>query len=950
MKMSCAIALVLSATTLGGERQWLAMGVLEGWPGLGPQVQALAMLPNGDIVAGGSFRLADGQPVNNIARWDGQQWHAMSDGVTVGSPAPVRAMTVDADGNLFVAGGPAVRMWGNNKWSDIPTVGMVGSVTVLSTSANNDIYAGGLLRDQGQQIVSGVARFAGDRWIPLGLHGIAPAWDQPRDLAFLPSGAILCGGASYTVVYDAGDQIWRPFGGGGLTSTFEVGADGALYAGRSSGVARWGGNAWDDLIGSRPWIDDLVLLSSGELIAAGNFSPSNGAIGNRVARWDGQQWSELGEGIQPDAPPGGTAAYARALLVDQLGNIIVGGAFTVAGDVPATAIAIWGSTQAETASTHLVVPIHGQVVGQDILIPGAPPPPPGEWIQILAAHMISFTSEINSRRVAASLPPVEVQVLPGIWNDLAAEGFSWIMYSRLVWLWSASQTTTVPYAREYAANLEQVGRSLTTRANDAAVYRLASQVHAAVQQARQEHGPDHPITIDLIGHSRGGLLASELAIRLMLSPPFSYSSDPNIALSVTAIDAIDASATYDDKPGDLPRPLAYAGYLLDQSRLVFEPSPAHRVTNLRAEFGLLGGESGWYLSGMLDFIHSAFGLQPDRWFVLRGYPLGRERPVFAGSRDFMINGESHTSMPERLVADFGAEVVGVPASAQASIAASTFLGELLADPLSSSGRVRGPADASSGVPRLKPWSGHTGHQNYLELGTVELACEQIQAAQDLASDAEFCAAVPADYATLLDRLDETAATGFPSASVWEVIAGAPSLACGEGPRGAASAWVLSDSAIQQQLRPRAIEAETFRILLEVGFETSSSALTVELMGSNLSVAETFLADTANAPGEPLILTLDASRQDGGGCEDCDDAITLWGLGVRVYDVAVYSLDVPQCLGDTDGDGVVSFLDLNRVLADYGSQGVSVGGDITVDGRVDFDDLNMVLGQFGMTCR
>ncbi|MGD9691949.1 MAG: M43 family zinc metalloprotease [Phycisphaerales bacterium] len=51
-------------------------------------------------------------------------------------------------------------------------------------------------------------------------------------------------------------------------------------------------------------------------------------------------------------------------------------------------------------------------------------------------------------------------------------------------------------------------------------------------------------------------------------------------------------------------------------------------------------------------------------------------------------------------------------------------------------------------------------------------------------------------------------------------------------------------------------------------------------------------------------------------------------------------------GDTNGDGVVNFIDLNMVLSQFGQSGVGLQGDLTGDGVVNFADLNAVLSTFG----
>jgi hypothetical protein len=61
------------------------------------EVRALAVF-RGDLVAAGSFRFADAQTVNRIARWDGARWQRLGDGFD----GPVNALQVSGD-TLFAA-------------------------------------------------------------------------------------------------------------------------------------------------------------------------------------------------------------------------------------------------------------------------------------------------------------------------------------------------------------------------------------------------------------------------------------------------------------------------------------------------------------------------------------------------------------------------------------------------------------------------------------------------------------------------------------------------------------------------------------------------------------------------------------------------------------------------------------------------------------------------------
>jgi len=67
-------------------------------PGMNDYVKALSAY-NDEVIAGGWFTTAGGNPANSIARWDGAQWHPMG----AGFEAAVFALTVYDD--ELIAGG-----------------------------------------------------------------------------------------------------------------------------------------------------------------------------------------------------------------------------------------------------------------------------------------------------------------------------------------------------------------------------------------------------------------------------------------------------------------------------------------------------------------------------------------------------------------------------------------------------------------------------------------------------------------------------------------------------------------------------------------------------------------------------------------------------------------------------------------------------------------------------
>jgi len=126
------------------------------------QVRALAVLPNGDLVAAGTFGAAGGVEVDNIARWDGTAWHPLAAGVD-----QARAMAIHPSGDLIVGGFQYVARWNGSDWSFLGS-GMDHYVNALAVLPSGDIVAGGLFGRAGGVSVARIARWDGTQWNPMG--------------------------------------------------------------------------------------------------------------------------------------------------------------------------------------------------------------------------------------------------------------------------------------------------------------------------------------------------------------------------------------------------------------------------------------------------------------------------------------------------------------------------------------------------------------------------------------------------------------------------------------------------------------------------------------------------------------------------------------------------------------------------------------------------------------
>jgi hypothetical protein len=122
-------------------------------------------------------------------------------------------------------------------------------------------------------------------------------------------------------------------------------------------------------------------------------------------------------------------------------------------------------------------------------------------------------------------------------------------------------------------------------------------------------------------------------------------------------------------------------------------------------------------------------------------------------------------------------------------------------------------------------------------------------------------------------------------------------------------------------------------------------------------------DTRVGAGSPAIDTGDTAMLPADAFDLDDDADLMEAIpfdlvgnarvsgAPPVVDIGAYEVqDAPvPCVGDTNGDNVVNFVDLNAVLSAFGQSGPGLTGDVDGDGDVDFADLNAVLSAFGNEC-
>ncbi len=329
-------------------------------------VQALARLPNGDLLAGGFFQVPGPGAIANLAVWDGERWASFAGGAN----DRVRDLLLLPNGDLLAAGDFTVigstavsylARWDGARWSAVGG-GIDGVVEDLALAPNGDVVVAGRFRRVGGSLVAnGIARWDGAAWSALG-SGVAVGF-QVSAVDFEASGELWATGhfssidgvvAQAVARWDG--AVWSPLGGG-LTNpaSFALGnailrvggatwVAGAFAAAGGQGAAhlavwRGSGGGWQRLgDGFSGPVYGGLARRDGSLVTAGAFRTAPGGIDARyIAERDpAGRWHALGSGL--DEP----AAVAIEL---SNGDLLCGGSFTRAGGTPASSIARWDGSQ-----------------------------------------------------------------------------------------------------------------------------------------------------------------------------------------------------------------------------------------------------------------------------------------------------------------------------------------------------------------------------------------------------------------------------------------------------------------------------------------------------------------------------------------------------------------------------------------------------------------------------
>ncbi|HLT23714.1 MAG TPA: T9SS type A sorting domain-containing protein [Ignavibacteria bacterium] len=235
-------------------------------------------------------------------------------------------------GNFSEAGGvPAanIAQWDGTNWQAIGS-GFPEEVYALAVYKNELIAAGSYIQTGAD--TARIFRFSGGQWLPLGKGFVARANEHIRSLLVdddkLYAAGLFklnqtAGGASNIAVYDEQQEIWENLGDGLDLEVFcLVSHNNDLIAGgeftssdtaQVNHVARWNGNKWQRIGEGLGGTVRALTIFNGDIIAGGEFS-------GHISRWSGS-WQVLGNGVSDTVKS----------LSTFKNNLIVGGSFRYAG-------------------------------------------------------------------------------------------------------------------------------------------------------------------------------------------------------------------------------------------------------------------------------------------------------------------------------------------------------------------------------------------------------------------------------------------------------------------------------------------------------------------------------------------------------------------------------------------------------------------------------------------
>jgi len=375
-------AIVMSGIIPGGPNEVIGYWDGAAWVTLDRaavrNARGLAVLPDGTLIAGATFRQPNGVFVDGVSRWTGTAWELMGgafNGLVQHVDATPQGEIVVAGGFTSVGGVSArhVARWDGTAWvglgggiTDSGSPGLDPRVDHLVALSGGRAAVAGLIGATADGPAGQFAYFDGTQWQNMGM----PTPAGVRTVGRAPSGDLVVGGNFTSIGGVAVPRLARwtgttwaavapgvPMGVGAL----DFAADGRLLISDGGRGARWDGTAWE---GPGPFITEfrgLMALPSGDAAVWGMFSSANGINAHGIGRFEGGQFRSIQAGV-PVRP--------LAMTVDAAGLAVLAGE-PCPGCVPGTVVRYDGRDSTVLGSFNQKTYALATMANGDIVVGGA---------------------------------------------------------------------------------------------------------------------------------------------------------------------------------------------------------------------------------------------------------------------------------------------------------------------------------------------------------------------------------------------------------------------------------------------------------------------------------------------------------------------------------------------------------------------------------------------------
>ncbi|MBK8984244.1 MAG: T9SS type A sorting domain-containing protein [Ignavibacteria bacterium] len=173
----------------------------------------------------------------------------------------------------------------------------------------------------------------------------------------------------YSQTSDTSSFTWTAIGNGVSSSVNDIfiKSENEIYAAGQfvnaggitvNRIAVWNGTEWSALGTGVNGTVHTIAIDGDDVYAGGDFTTAGGVTVNRIAKWNGTSWSALGTGVN----------HRVKKIIIHNGNIYVSGFFTIAGSDSASQIAKWDGVSWSALGSGINLNLDAMAVSQSGIV------------------------------------------------------------------------------------------------------------------------------------------------------------------------------------------------------------------------------------------------------------------------------------------------------------------------------------------------------------------------------------------------------------------------------------------------------------------------------------------------------------------------------------------------------------------------------------------------------